>query len=686
MATKLKFQKVGGSLQCLITQPEELRLLSDLDPALWAVLSAPLEALNTNRDFLNYLDSDANRVIRVDDLYAAVRWLSDRLKDFSALNDVAPALELSAIADTPAAAHYVEFIQANPDLTDEQGRLILAKVTAAIRELNGSALHGDGILTAQAVAGSAGETLYLDILKAGYGTAAPEGGTGITLDGLEQFIKAIAEYVNWESNAAKPLYEGQDPAPFFAPYQALRNKLDEFFRYCQLVALNPVNLDRFRLDPKALPPLALNNPAAVAETLQEAPLAEPAADLRLDFSARLNPFYANTLKEFSRNFQLPELTLARWQEIKQALAPYEQYIAKLSGDVAGKLERKTLTGYLDDQAVQALRDRFDEDKTLGARLNLLRDFEKLLLYKQYLFDLVNNFVNFRALFDPTLDSMIQSGTLIMDGRHFDLIIRLRDVAAHKKIVVNSNLCLMYLEIQMPPGQPPQYLAAVITGGSTGRIYPGKGGVFIDKDKRCYNVRVTDFLNGPISFGQSFWQPFRRLGGLVGSRFQKLTDFSPVETQAAEAIKNDKPSNLKSIFTSSPALIMFGGVSLAAVGSSAAFLIKALEKVTWLQLAYGFGIILLAIIVPLVVSALIKLQKRDLGLFLDAAGWAVNLPMRLSYQVSRIFTYRAPYPPGAELNRRDICSQYAPAYNWKLLWIWGGILLGIGLLLWYWYWN
>ena len=48
-------------------------------------------------------------------------------------------------------------------------------------------------------------------------------------------------------------------------------------------------------------------------------------------------------------------------------------------------------------------------------------------------------------------------------------------------------------------------------------------------------------------------------------------------------------------------------------------------------------------VPTAIFAFLKLRKRNLTLFLEAGGWAVNLPMRLNIHVSGIFTRGTEYP-------------------------------------------
>ena len=56
---------------------------------------------------------------------------------------------------------------------------------------------------------------------------------------------------------------------------------------------------------------------------------------------------------------------------------------------------------------------------------------------------------------------------------------------------------------------------------------------------------------------------------------------------------------------------------------------------WLLVAVPAMIILFAIV--------LRLRKRNLTMFLEAGGWAVNLPMRLNIYVSRLFTSNTIYP-------------------------------------------
>jgi hypothetical protein len=90
--------------------------------------------------------------------------------------------------------------------------------------------------------------------------------------------------------------------------------------------------------------------------------------------------------------------------------------------------------------------------------------------------------------------------------------------------------------------------------------------------------------------------------------------------------------------------MGGGVGIAALGSSFAFMAKSLQGVSvWSILAVLLGIFII-ICAPFVILSLLKLFRRSLTRFLEANGCALNREMRLTLALGRIFTY-IPRIPG-----------------------------------------
>jgi hypothetical protein len=67
----------------------------------------------------------------------------------------------------------------------------------------------------------------------------------------------------------------------------------------------------------------------------------------------------------------------------------------------------------------------------------------------------------------------------------------------------------------------------------------------------------------------------------------------------------------------------------------------------------FLIILLIFGGPMVVVSLVKLYRRDIAVYLEASGLALNKRMRLNRFMSKIFTERPVIPRGRLLDTNDV---------------------------------
>lgn len=656
------FRKLGGSYQYWVSTPEELPNVLRLDPALWAALSVPVAALNVDRKFLSYLDFDANGIIRLDDVENAVRTVQKAFRDLKVLGDAAPEMPVASLNDQEGECRErLDFIAATSGLA-AKGVLRLADVSAKLQEVAAGPLRGDGILRAAAVAGSGAEGLFAEVL------GVSGGGEGISAAQLDKFIADANDFLEWAKQTERPKFRNADPAPYYASLTGVRDKIDEFFLFCELLRLDPAHERRFQLDPDNLPPLDIKDGNAVAETLFSAPLAKPNRAAELDLTGELNPGYREALQAFAKLFGIEKLTPESWAALQAEMAPYAEYLNRAQGDNIGRLGEAKLAACLADDQPDILHDLFGRDGKVGGVLTQLRTLEKLILFKQYLWQFLNNFVCFKALFTADETSMIQAGRLIMDGRTFALTLWIDNIAAHKAIAAKSHLCLIYLELTTATGAK-RYVATAVTAGDLKRIYIGKPAFFIDSEKRQYNGKIVDLVNGPISFWQTVFEPFRRLGAAIGSKTQKLTDYSSTEKAMSEKIDStsDRLTSPKKAPAPAPSsgggllskgngtmLLLAGGLSIAALGAAISYVAKTIASGVrsmiamppW-QLFQIVLIVLLILFAPLALYAILQLRMRNLTLFLEAAGWAINLPMKLNSRVSRFFTFFGIYPDDAK---------------------------------------
>lgn len=92
------FCKIGGICQLAVDSDEGLAVIDKLDPALWAVTSAPVADLCCDPAFLAFLDAEGSGRIRMDQVIAARDWLFRMLTQRSRLRDKSDVLRLADVA------------------------------------------------------------------------------------------------------------------------------------------------------------------------------------------------------------------------------------------------------------------------------------------------------------------------------------------------------------------------------------------------------------------------------------------------------------------------------------------------------------------------------------------------------------------------------------------------------------
>ena len=658
---KIFFENIGGSFQFHVKCAADLCKITSLDSTAWAALCVPVKSLNGAPEFFKAIDNDNNGMIRVDEVKSAVDWLLGVLADFSAVDKAEPAISVSMLnkenVDGKALGEFIETFKS--ELENGSKMVDIAAVRAKIAAVKNGALSGDGMLKAKAVDIPEAVGLYTDI------TTIMNCPDQLTTAVLDKFLADAKSFVEWSKTVEKPRFRDDEPEKYFAVYQALSAKIDEYFRYCELVCIDPAHAKRFELDPAALPELDLLDGGKIDSILQNAPLAKPDGAMVLDLNAVNNPLFRKSAAEFIQLFNVTELSYDAWQSLKAEFAAYAAYIGRIQSDPVGKLGVEKLEAYLPGTEAELLRKIFLKDQAVAGVLENLAKLERLLLFCRYMLSFVNNFVSFSEFFDHTDSSMLQAGRLVMDGRSYHLAVWIDDPAAHKKIAIRSNMCLLYLEL-VSSGVPAvtRKAAVAVTGGSLDRIYVGKPAYFIDNDNISYTGKVVDMVEGPISFGQTLFAPFRRLSAALGNKIQKLTDFSATEKQLAQSIEQGKvvpatpaapakPGFVQKLGGNGVMMLLAGGLSLAAVGAGLSFVFKSIASgiatisaLPWYVILSWVAVFAAIILVPLAIFASLRMRKRNLTMFLEAGGWAVNLPMRLSMTVSRLFTRGTEYPAGS----------------------------------------
>ncbi len=693
----MQIQKTGGDYQLTIEQPDDLANIGELDPAHWMATSAPCGSFTCDQSFLDYLDSDGNGKVRSNEVCDAQAWLFRMLCDRSRLVKGSDVLRLDAIdcshADGRALRAAAERILANIGAGGGD-EITLAQVRNRRRIVAAGTCNGDGVIPATSVDDADLAAFIRDIVASVGGTKDAGGHVGVTQVQARRFVEQSQKYLAWRSEAdpapessGSILVLADDTEAAFASLRALEDRIDDFYHRCWLVRHNT----RFGVGGDIRRGDGDDDDDAGDERLS---LALPEIEETLYFDDRVHPAEREALARFRELVLRPlfpdhdhtSLPRSLWIQVQKRFEPYASWQARKEGSEVENIPRDALQRYVSGDYSQRLQKLIDHDRSVASEIELAGAVEKLVLYQQWFLRFVNNFVSFSCLFDPTSASMIQAGCLIMDGRRFDLTMKVYDRAFHKKVVEQSNICVMYLTVTRKDTDADMRMeiAAAVTSGTMGRLFPGKAGVFFTPDGREWDAIIVDFVANPVSIAEAIRKPFKQFGDFMRKQMERFSTagYQQVEAQLGKGIveveETLKTGDGKPAESAQPGggtirdMMLSGSVAAAALGSAFAFVTKTLQNVSIWEMAsvvFGLAVIVFA---PIIIVALLKLRHRNLSIFIEACGWAINGQMRLSIQMGLLFTREPGLPPGVYCKPGDRIRQLARQVDLKrrswLLWI------------------
>ena len=663
-------QKLGGDYQPVLNEPENLLSICNLDEAHWMATSAPTDSFTCDPVFLNYMDTDQNGRIRSSEVKAAQQWLFQMLTDCSHLGEKTPVLNLDAIDVShdqgKGLKKAAERILVN--LGIQGGREItLDQVRNRQKILASGLCNGDGVIPAKSIEDPELFSFISDIIRVGGGIKDASGELGVDNKILDAFLAKARKYIEWHDKGVEKNQEdetsikvwGKATDEAYSIIESLQNKIDEFFILCQFLLINPQVKALIGINEKKLEEVDLNNVTILNTLMKSSPLASPNSNEVLPIDEHINPFYRGkmllfnevVLKRTKSTGSNDELSRKEWEELKVLFKPYADWLAEKEELFIQSIKIDTLQYYLNSNLPDKLRKLIEQDRVVAHELHHVENVEKLILYQQWFLEFINNFVSFTRLYDPLVPSLIQVGTLVLNGRCFDLTVKVRDRAQHKQIVQQSNICVMYLSLtrKEDTNNLTMQVAAAVTSGSMTQLFIGKAGVFFTPDGYEWDAIVVDFVANPVSLVEAVRKPFTQLGEFISKQTERfsLARFQDIETGLEKSISSieqsissddHKKSESKKALTGNFREIMVSGsIAFAAVGSSFAFITKTLQNVSFLDMASVVCGLVFIVFVPIIIIAIIKLSRRNLSIFLEACGWAVNGQMRLTYEMGLLFT-------------------------------------------------
>ncbi len=683
-----KFTRYGQSLQLTINSAADLPEVLELDEALWAATAAPTSSFECSAAFLNHIDAKGAGRIRVAEVKTAVRWLLNHVEP-SEIRADNTELNLEALLEDGKDSAAIRTVSGKLLRRFKAEKISLKLVQQVLAETheNGPKMAGgvaaEDIVSADTNGDQAeSEALTLvdlinDILLAtNAGQTPPK--HAVTQSDTEQFFIQAEQVQKWRQSGesiVRPL--GDNSAAAVSLYNELKPKIDEYFQLCAATALDPTLNERWQLP--------VPGSDDFSKRLAAAPLARPAAGASLPITGAVNPLYAEKLAKFGEKALLPlydntsELTAERWQALEKLLASYREWYSGRPAVGAIKIPAERLKQWVGDKSYrEALEKKLTESRKALVDIRNLQAAEKLLLFQSQLLKFVNSFVSFPDLYDPNDSALFEMGTLIMDGRRFTLAVKLTDRAQHVKFSTDSNMFVLYVEVTTDDEKPIYELAVPVTSGTRGNLQLGKRGIFHDRHGSEYHARVVQQVEKPVSLQEAIFAPFKALGKAVTGKIEGLADNARDKllksgTKAVDNIAAAPGATTANTTTPAPAtapaasggnsgFLAGGGIAIAALASSAAFITKTLANLSLLKVVSGILTAAALVVVPVAILAWIRLRQRDLSSILEGSGWAINARMRLTRIQANNFTIR---PTAGLLNSQ--------ASRLRSLWHWLGLL-------------
>lgn len=692
----MRFSNFGGIHQFVVSGAADLEQIDALDPARWAATSAPLDDLHCDAGFLAYVDAESTGRVRVAQIIKARDWLFERLADREVVKGRAESVKLDAIKDEKVRAAAVRVNREQK--AEDAARVSLADVRAFKGGYAKFLANGDGVLPADVVP-EAEVAAFIKDIAAVVGSAKDRGGAdGVHGEHLEKFKAQGRAYLDWKAKAKAAAAWGDDTAAAAALCAKLDAKIEEYFLHCDLLRQEAPAETALKLKEDDMRALRAKDGVAIKAYLEASPLAAPNAKGTLDLTGSVNALYQADVAELRAKVlsralggDVKELTRDAWRKAKATFDDWRAYEASKPAEPFDPIADK-LAGYLDGPLPGRVAHYIELDKAAAPELGEVDNLEKLLLFVRWLVELVNNFVNFSAIYRPTETALVEMGSLVIDGRRLDFCVQVKDRAAHKAVATESLIFLVYAKITEKEGGGETFeVVAPVTGGEKGRLRAGKRGIFYNRAGKEFDSEIIEIAENPISVREAMFAPFRRAQRSISD---KITEWVGSKTEAAEQGVSESaastatqaqaageqatsaasrggavavgstapPANTAPAAGAAPpareglsvnTLVLGGGVALAGVSTLLKGLIETLVKPEGWYALLG---IVAAVLLFSALNAWLKLRKRDLSVLLEANGWAVNVHTGITARIAKVFAYTPDLPKGATKDVTDVLPE------------------------------
>ena len=709
------FSSVGGVNRVNLLSGNDIKSLDQLDQKLWTALSCPVYGMEIDSKTLSLIDTDGDNRIRVPEIIAAAQWITSLLKNPDELIKENKSLLLSSIND-----------QTN------EGKVLLASAKQILKNLGKSdskeitvnetsdfagifantKFNGDGIITED----STEDTELKDLINIIISCITPltdrNEKPGINTDNINDFFNWCREYSGWyknsEDNNKEILPFGANTSDAYDAYSTIKPKVDDYFLRCQMAEYDPSSADVFNHFRGQYEALGSKNLSTCTDELAMLPIAKIGEKKILPLSGAINPSWEKALERFRELVIIPlfpkktVLSIEDWESIRKKFDAYSKWIVSKKGIAVEKTGLATIREILLKNKKENLLTLIEEDLALKSEADNIILVDKLTRYYCDLHTLLKNYVNFSDFYSPDQQAIFQAGRLYIDQRCCDLCIKVSDMPKHNSMAGSSGICLVYCNCISRLTNESMTIVAALTDGDIDNISVGRNAIFYDRKGRDWDATIIKIIDNPISIRQAFWSPYKKISRFFNSQIEKIASSKEKEVDTAASSQVEKVSSHANVgitesvttkqatTTAPPAqpfdigkfVGIFAALSLAlgAIGSVIMSALTGFFKLVWWQMPLAILGIILAVSLPSMVLAWLKLRKRNLAPVLDANGWAINARITINIIFGRTLTHLASLPENSKI---DLFDPFKKKKNPLIPILITGAVIAIAIyLLWY----
>ncbi len=661
---KWSFQNVGGATRVKIHSGEDIRHLDQLDQKMWTVLSCPINGLEIDPKSMAYADCDGDGKLRVNEIVATSKWLCEALTDPALLCQSPTALPIAAINQETELGKklYNSAKQILTNLGKEAEELTKAETADNIAIFSKTRFNGDGIITASSTEDADEKAAITAAVTVTGGTPDRSGEIGVSADQIEALYAALAAHKAWKDAAVEAPF-GADTDAVIAAYNALDAKVQDFFMRSQLAAFDTDSIAALDVQVASIAAISAENLTSKLDEIATYPLARITGKAEINLNEPVNPAWAAQFKTIVETLshstpKAPKvLTLQTWTELGAKLAAYTAWLGAKAGAEVEPLGADAIAALLAQDKKAALLALVEQDKALAEEAANIQLVDKLVHLTADFYTILKNFITLQDFYstNKSVKAIFQAGTLIIDQRACHLCLRVDNAAAHNSMAPKSGMYLIYCDCTTKSKPGKISIVAAMTMGDTGDISVGKNAIFYDRNGLDWDAVVTKIIDNPISIGQAFWSPYKRLSTTIENLINKraaekdakvMGDLNAKVTAApTAATAGDAAAAPQPPFDIAKFAGIFAafGMALGMIGTALASVAGELMKLQWWQLLIVFIAIILCISGPSMVMAWMKLRKRNLAPILNANGWAVNASSIISIGFGNTLTDVVKFP-------------------------------------------